>query len=182
MMGINQVIMMALALVVLACFIGAEGIGGQVWQAIRRLDVGWAMEGGLCILFMAIMFDRFSMSFSKTEQSLPSNVQKFYLLPQSWEKYLIARVIEKPLEFLSGLTNFVCINLTRSIAYVFEFCISLSNKNTARDIGEAITRRYYIIPSFFLVLAISFVDSYLISIGSFLKSGDCQLDNQFPMP
>ena len=60
MMGINQVIMMALALVVLACFIGAEGIGGQVWQAIRRLDVGWAMEGGLCILFMAIMFDRFS--------------------------------------------------------------------------------------------------------------------------
>ena len=56
-MGINQVIMMALALVVLACFIGAEGIGGQVWLAIRNLDVGWAMEGGLCILFMAIMFD-----------------------------------------------------------------------------------------------------------------------------
>ena len=50
MMGINQVIMMALALVVLACFIGAEGIGGQVWLAIRNLDVGWAMEGGLCIL------------------------------------------------------------------------------------------------------------------------------------
>ena len=46
-MGINQVIMMALALVVLACFIGAEGIGGQVWLAIRNLDVGWAMEGGL---------------------------------------------------------------------------------------------------------------------------------------
>ena len=64
MMGVNQVIMMALALVVLACFIGAEGIGGQVWLAIRNLDVGWAMEGGLCILFMAIMFDRFSMAFS----------------------------------------------------------------------------------------------------------------------
>ena len=69
-------------------------------------------------------------------------------------------MIEKPLEFLSGLTNLVCINLTESIAYVFEFCISLSNKNTARDIGEAITRRYDIIPSFFLVIAISFVDSY----------------------
>ena len=102
MMGINQVIMMALALVVLACFIGAEGIGGQVWQAIRRLDVGWAMEGGLCILFMAIMFDRFSMSFSKTKQILPSNVQKFYLLPQSWEKFTIARIIEKPLKTQSN--------------------------------------------------------------------------------
>ena len=42
MMGINQVIMMALALVVLACFIGAEGIGGQVWQAIRR---SWMLVG-----------------------------------------------------------------------------------------------------------------------------------------
>ena len=97
MMGINQVIMMALALVVLACFIGAEGIGGQVWQAIRKLDVGWAMEGGLCILFMAIMLDRFSMSFSKTDTPLPQNVQKFYLLPQNWEKYQIARILEKPL-------------------------------------------------------------------------------------
>ncbi len=167
MMGINQVIMMALALVVLACFIGAEGIGGQVWQAIRRLDVGWAMEGGLCILFMAIMFDRFSMSFSKTNQILPSNVQKFYLLPQSWEKFAIARIIEKPLEFLAGLINFVCTNLTKFIAYVFEFCVSLANKETARDIGEIISRRYYIIPSFLLVLTISFVDSYMVSIGSF---------------
>ena len=99
MMGINQVIMMALALVVLACFIGAEGIGGQVWQAIRKLDVGWAMEGGLCILFMAIMLDRFSMSFSKTDTPLPQNVQKFYLLPQNWEKYQIARILEKPLVY-----------------------------------------------------------------------------------
>ena len=98
MMGINQVIMMALALVVLACFIGAEGIGGQVWQAIRRLDVGWAMEGGLCILFMAIMFDRFSMSFSKTEERIPDDVQKFYFLPQSWAKYWLARIIEQPLK------------------------------------------------------------------------------------
>ena len=103
MMGINQVIMMALALVVLACFIGAEGIGGQVWQAIRRLDVGWAMEGGLCILFMAIMFDRFSMAFSKNKVSLPSDVQKFYLLPQNWAKYKIARLIEKPLSIMHYL-------------------------------------------------------------------------------
>ena len=93
MMGINQVIMMALALVVLACFIGAEGIGGQVWQAIRRLDVGWAMEGGLCILFMAIMFDRFSKACSNKEDKLPLNVKKFHLLPQNLEKYKIARIL-----------------------------------------------------------------------------------------
>ncbi|MDC3158600.1 ABC transporter permease subunit, partial [Candidatus Pelagibacter sp.] len=116
MMGINQVIMMALALVVLACFIGAEGIGGQVWLAIRNLDVGWAMEGGLCILFMAILFDRFSMSFSKQEETLPSDVQKFYLLPQTWEKYQIARVLEKPLTLIHLIIKFICEKVTTLIA------------------------------------------------------------------
>ncbi len=128
MMGINQVIMMALALVVLACFIGAEGIGGQVWLAIRNLDVGWAMEGGLCILFMAIMFDRFGLALSKPKTTLPSDVQKFYLLPQAWEKYSIAR---------------------------------------AKDIGELLSKRYYIIPSFIVFFLISFIDSSLFKIGTF---------------
>ena len=167
MMGINQVIMMALALVVLACFIGAEGIGGQVWLAIRNLDVGWAMEGGLCILFMAIMFDRFGLALSKPKETLPSDVQKFYLLPQSWEKYSIARILEKPFEFLSGLINFVCINITNFIAYIFEFLISLFQKETAKDIGEIISKRYYIIPSFIIFFLISFVDSSLFKIGTF---------------
>ena len=167
MMGINQVIMMALALVVLACFIGAEGIGGQVWLAIRNLDVGWAMEGGLCILFMAIMFDRFGLALSKTKETLPSDVQKFYLLPQSWEKYIIAKIIEKPLEFLSGLVNFVCVNITKYIAYIFEFLISLFNKDTAKDIGELLSKRYYVIPSFIIFFLISFIDSSLFKIGTF---------------
>ena len=167
MMGINQVIMMALALVVLACFIGAEGIGGQVWLAIRNLDVGWAMEGGLCILFMAIMFDRFGLALSKTKETLPSDVQKFYLLPQSWEKYTIAKIIEKPLEFLSGLVNFVCINITKYIAYIFEYLISLFNKDTAKDIGELLSKRYYVIPSFIIFFLISFIDSSLFKIGTF---------------
>ena len=167
MMGINQVIMMALALVVLACFIGAEGIGGQVWLAIRNLDVGWAMEGGLCILFMAIMFDRFGLALSNTKETLPSDVQKFYLLPQSWEKYTIAKIIEKPLEFLSGLVNFVCINITKYIAYIFEFLISLFNKDIAKDIGELLSKRYYVIPSFIIFFLISFIDSSLFKIGTF---------------
>jgi len=32
------------------------------------------MEGGLCILFMAIMFDRFSLAFSKDKERLPSDI------------------------------------------------------------------------------------------------------------
>ena len=167
MMGINQVIMMALALVVLACFIGAEGIGGQVWQAIRRLDVGWAMEGGLCILFMAIMFDRFSSAFSKTEERLPSDVQKFYLLPQGWAKYALARIIEKPLSIIQGLTKYICIFITNLIAYFFKSLLFVFSKRSAENIKEFIGKRYYIIPSFIVFFVISLVDTYLINIGTF---------------
>ncbi len=167
MMGINQVIMMALALVVLACFIGAEGIGGQVWLAIRNLDVGWAMEGGLCILFMAIMFDRFSMAFSKEPEIIPKDVQKFYLLPQSWEKYQIARVLEKPLSYTHYIINFICIKITNSISYIVQFLISLFNKITAADVGEFISKRYYMIPSFLVFFIITFIDSNISNIGSF---------------
>ena len=169
MMGINQVIMMALALVVLACFIGAEGIGGQVWLAIRNLDVGWAMEGGLCILFMAIMFDRFSSAFSKTPEILPSNVQKFYLLPQKWEKYQLARILEKPLSFLHYVINYICITITNLVAYVFRALFTLFNKQTAEDIGEFISKRFYIIPSFIIFFIITFIDSSIHEIGSFPK-------------
>ena len=97
MMGVNQTIMMALALVVLATFIGAQGLGSEIWISIRKLDVGAGMEGGLCVLFMAIMFDRFSKAFSKESVTLPADSQKFYLLPQTWDIYPIARLIEKPL-------------------------------------------------------------------------------------
>ena len=169
MMGINQVIMMALALVVLACFIGAEGIGGQVWQAIRRLDVGWAMEGGLCILFMAIMFDRFSKACSNKEDKLPSNVKKFHLLPQNLEKYKIARILEMPLDITSKIIDFICIKITNFIAYLASIIISIFNKNTTNDIGELISRRFYLIPSLIVLFVISFIDSNLYEIGTFPK-------------
>jgi glycine betaine/proline transport system permease protein len=167
MMGINQVIMMALALVVLACFIGAEGIGGQVWLAIRNLDVGWAMEGGLCILFMAIMFDRFSMSLTKQKDILPSDVQPFYLLPQSWEKFQVARLIEKPILYLHFAINLICKSVTNSIANFVKYIFSIFNKENAEDLREFLSRRYYVIPSFIVFIIISLVDSYLISIGTF---------------
>ena len=38
MMGVNQTIMMALALVVLATFIGAQGLGSDIWVSIKKLE------------------------------------------------------------------------------------------------------------------------------------------------
>ena len=86
MMGVNQTIMMALALVVLATFIGAQGLGSEIWVAIRKLDVGWAMEGGLCVLLMAIMFDRFGKALSKEAVTLPSDSCLLYTSPSPRDK------------------------------------------------------------------------------------------------
>ena len=113
------------------------------------------------------MFDRFSMSFSKEEERLPLDVQKFYLLPQSWEKFQIARIFEKPLSYSHAIINLVCKKITNLISYVAEFITSLFNKPLGRDIGEFVGNRYYIIPSFIVFFIISFIDSNIFSIGTF---------------
>lgn len=56
--GINQTIMLSLSMVVVAAMIGAKGLGGEVWKAIQRLDMGSGFEAGLGIVILAICLDR----------------------------------------------------------------------------------------------------------------------------
>ncbi len=65
MAGVNQTIMMALAMVVIASMIGARGLGIEVLNGIARLDVGRGFLGGLGIVTMAIIIDRISQGLAK---------------------------------------------------------------------------------------------------------------------
>ena len=56
--GINQTIMMALSIVVIAALIGAGGLGQVVLESLRRLFVGRALEAGLAIVVLAMIMDR----------------------------------------------------------------------------------------------------------------------------
>ena len=56
--GVNQTIMMALGIVVIAALIGAGGLGQVVLESLRRLFVGRALEAGLAIVVLAIIMDR----------------------------------------------------------------------------------------------------------------------------
>ncbi|MDL2317228.1 ABC transporter permease subunit, partial [Desulfovibrio sp. OttesenSCG-928-A18] len=56
--GINQTVMLALSMVVVAAMIGARGLGGEVWTAIQRLNVGMGFEAGIGIVIIAIFLDR----------------------------------------------------------------------------------------------------------------------------
>ena len=58
MAGVNQVIMLALSMVVIAALIGAGGLGEPVYQGLSRLDIGLSFEGGMGIVVIAVVLDR----------------------------------------------------------------------------------------------------------------------------
>lgn len=63
MAGVNQNIMLALSMVVIASMIGAGGLGTVVLSGIQRLDVGLGFEGGIGVVLLAIVLDRITQSF-----------------------------------------------------------------------------------------------------------------------
>lgn len=64
MAGINQTIMMALAMVVIASMIGAGGLGKEVLTGIAQLKVGKGFAGGISIVILAIIIDRITQGLS----------------------------------------------------------------------------------------------------------------------
>ena len=69
--GVNQTIMMALGMVVIAAMVGASGLGREVFLALQRLKVGQAFEAGLAIVLLAIMLDRLSEALGNIDLTAP---------------------------------------------------------------------------------------------------------------
>lgn len=65
MAGINQVIMLALSMVVVAGLAGARGLGAIVVSAVTQLDVAAGFEGGLAVVILAIFLDRLTAAFAE---------------------------------------------------------------------------------------------------------------------
>jgi glycine betaine/proline transport system permease protein len=70
MVGVNQVINMTLNMVIIASMIGAGGLGYDVLLALRALKVGPALEAGLAIVVLAIVFDRISQAAAAQPPSI----------------------------------------------------------------------------------------------------------------
>lgn len=69
MAGINQTIMLALSMVVIAAMIGAGGLGSEVWKAIQRLEPGKGFEAGIAIVILAMILDRITQKIGKRNSS-----------------------------------------------------------------------------------------------------------------
>ncbi|AIN58261.1 ABC transporter permease [Pseudomonas soli] len=65
MAGLNQSVMMALSMVVVASMIGARGLGEDVLAGIQTLNVGQGVEAGLAIVALAMVIDRISQAYGR---------------------------------------------------------------------------------------------------------------------
>jgi glycine betaine/proline transport system permease protein len=108
--GINQTIMAALAMVTIAALIDAPGLGKTVVKALSTLDVGTAFNAGLAIVIMAVVLDRVTTAAGdRAEQQL---------------RHPSARPrLRRPLLLGGGVVTAVCLYLSYTYVWAAEFPI-----------------------------------------------------------
>ena len=85
MAGVNQTLLLALSMVVIASMIAVGGLGQMVLRGIGRLDMGLATIGGLSIVLMAIVLDRITQALSSSQRK-----------PRKWLPGFLARKRSTP--------------------------------------------------------------------------------------
>ncbi|MGW1957980.1 ABC transporter permease [Streptomyces sp. NPDC001920] len=107
-MGVNQSIMAALAMVTIAALIDAPGLGKTVVQALQSLDVGTAFNAGLAIVVMAIVLDRVTTAASAREETARRSGGRFL----TWRRPLLAA---------GGAVTAVLVYLSHTYVWAAEF-------------------------------------------------------------
>ncbi len=67
--GVNQTILLALSMVVIAGMIAAGGLGEKVLEGINNLDIGLGFESGLAVVILAIILDRITQAFGSSKSN-----------------------------------------------------------------------------------------------------------------
>ncbi|KJS43085.1 MAG: ABC transporter permease [Roseovarius sp. BRH_c41] len=69
--GINQCIILSLAMVVLAGLVGAGGLGAEVTRGLTRMEMGLGLRAGLAVVILALILDRFSRATLTARRTRP---------------------------------------------------------------------------------------------------------------
>ena len=170
-LGVNQTVMMALALVVLATFIGAPGLGEIVLRGMQRLNVGKALEGGLAIVLMAILLDRVTYAMGREPQRTDQGrVQIFYLFPQSLETFRLIRYIESLIHLLWRQIGNAGRTITELIALLPCALLRTYDSDISIKIHKLLLRHTFLIASLVLISIMLLLDSYTDVFGNFPKA------------
>ena len=161
--GVNQTIMMAFGIVVIAALIGAGGLGREVMIALQEQKVGRGLIAGFAIVFMAIMLDRISHGFSEQETSHSAKQAKgFHLFPNNWDRFTLVRAIEQGIEaFLQGCTRLAEITAAGLAAVGGPILGLFGHKEPA----AFFQRHAYLFSSVLLLIALSLIHNYVYSFG-----------------
>jgi glycine betaine/proline transport system permease protein len=167
-LGVNQTVMMALALVVLATFIGSPGLGDIVFQGLQRLNVGKALEGGLAIVLMAIILDRVTYAMGHTEHvSQSGHDHVFRLFPQGLENVKPILYIEYGIDWIwrqiAAGGNFVTSLVTSAVCRL----VALIDSGFAGKLREFMMARSFLIASLVLIAVLMLLEAYTDLYGKF---------------
>ena len=170
-LGVNQTVMMALALVVLATFIGSPGLGDIVYKGLVRLNVGKALEGGLAIVLMAIYFDRITYAMGHIEQTSASRHDHvFRLFPQNLEKFKPVLYLEYGIDWLwrqiAIAGNFVALMVTAGVCKL----VAIVNSDFTVKLRETMLARSFFIASLVLIVFLMLLSSYSDLFGDFPRA------------
>ena len=75
--GVNQVIMVCLSMAVISAFIGAKGLGWNLLLALNQLNIGLALEAGICISLIAVVLDKMSLAWANKQTDYFGNLTFF---------------------------------------------------------------------------------------------------------
>lgn len=160
MAGVNQTIMMALGIVVIAALIGAGGLGREVLVSLQRLHVGEGLMAGLAIVFMAIILDRISYGFSQKEAAhSPQQAHGFHLLPNSWHRFNAARVVENAIDTVLRGGYWLAQEFTNKLSELATIVLPRVGKpDTAPVVAAFLQRHVYFIGSLALLAGLLLIN------------------------
>jgi glycine betaine/proline transport system permease protein len=129
-LGVNQTIMAALAMVTIAALIDAPGLGKTVLKALETLDVGRAFNAGLALVVMAVVLDRVTTAASERETGTTR--------PSAADDGARRRLLLAG----TGLGVLGCVYLSRTYVWAAEFRteIGLGGRTVDVGIGPTIAR------------------------------------------
>jgi glycine betaine/proline transport system permease protein len=177
MTGVNQTIMMALGIVVIAALIGAGGLGKEVLVSLQRLRVGEGLEAGLAIVFMAIVLDRISHGFAhKNTIHSSQRLHKTHLFPPRWQRYTLIAALEKGLGWLLES----CYRLSWAAATGLGLALSASLKvvglkAAAESVTPFLQRHAFLLGASLLLTLLLLINSYGVKFGELPESWNLEL-------
>ena len=81
MAGINQSLMMAFGMVVIAGIVGSGGLGETIYEAIRTLDIAKSIDAAIAIVILTMVIDRLTQSLVRDRKG---QVMTFQFSPGAW--------------------------------------------------------------------------------------------------